>query len=72
MGRIVYLDADGNRSEVTAESVKYADDHWKFVVEEHDEEYKTIIKTKWIPRERVVEAETETEKEKTEKKLWDE
>lgn len=61
MGHIVYLDADGKRNEVTADSISYGDDHWKIVLNKHEEENKTVFKTKWIPRERVIEAEMETE-----------
>jgi hypothetical protein len=61
MGRIVYLDVDGNRSEVTSESIKYSDDHWKLVVDEHEKEDTMVAEMKYIPRERVVEVETERE-----------
>lgn len=61
MGQIIYLDADGNRSEVTSDTITYGEDHWKIILEKHEKENKTVTKTKWIPRERVIEAEMETE-----------
>ncbi|WP_248911048.1 hypothetical protein [Halocatena marina] len=64
MGRIIYLDADGDRSEVTADTIKYIDDHWRFITDKYEEDNKEVTKRKWIPRERVIEVETKTEREK--------